>query len=76
VKSLKILTEGNLNLHKFLGLSKDMRAGYDTIKVVLDTKSEGTQEELEELLNIVKDTSPLLDILKNPVDVSLNLVKI
>lgn len=60
-----------MDLHGFLGLSKDKRAGYDIIKITAHVKSDASSDELNDLWQYVQDTSPVLDILKNSVDVSI-----
>lgn len=75
VHSLTIDLEGDLDLHRFLGLSKVVRAGYDNIRLVYRVKSDATREKIEELCSYVQDTSPVLDIIRNPVPVTVTLAE-
>lgn len=73
VESLEFDLEGNLDLHGFLGLSEDVRPGYEGIRVEYRVKADAPREKLEELCAYVQKTSPVLDILRNPVPVSIDL---
>jgi len=67
--------EGNLDLHGFLGMDENVRSGYDNIKVTFKVKGDLSDEQLEELIQIAKDRSPVYDIVTQPVDVSIELQK-
>lgn len=73
VRSLDFDIEGDLDLHGFLGLSKSVRPGYDAIRVRYRVDADATREQLEELCEYVQRTSPVLDIVRNPVAVSVDL---
>jgi organic hydroperoxide reductase OsmC/OhrA len=63
----------DIDLHAFLGLGKG-RPGFTEIRVRSRVKSpNATREQLEELCQYVQDTSPVRDILANPVPVHTNL---
>ena len=61
--------EGDLDLHGFLGLKDDVRKGYQDIRVSFRIKADATEEQLRELCRM----SPVLDIVSNPVPVSIDL---
>lgn len=71
VESLEFDISGNLDLHAFLGLSDNDRAGYDSVDVKYKTKTDASDQEVEELWRYVQKTSPVCDILKNPVKVNI-----
>ena len=73
VESLEFNLEGNLDLHGFLGLSETTRPGYEDIKVKCSIKTDASKEKLEELCKYVQKTSPVMDILRKPVPVTLEL---
>jgi uncharacterized OsmC-like protein len=73
VASLKFDMEGDLNLRAFLGLSEEARPGYEGIRLTYQVKSNAPREKIEELCGYVQKTSPVLDILRNPVPVSISL---
>jgi len=73
IDSLAFDLEGELDLHAFLGLSDKMRPGYERIRLTYRVKSNAPREKLEELCDYVQKTSPVLDIIRNPVPVTIDL---
>jgi uncharacterized OsmC-like protein len=71
VRSLEFELEGDMDLHGFLGLSSDVRAGYDAIRVRYRVDCDASVERVDELCQYVQRTSPVVDMLRNPVQVSL-----
>jgi len=52
-----------------------VRPGYQSIHVGCRIKSDASQEKLEQLLEHVQQTSPVLDMVRNPLPVTLTLEK-
>ena len=73
VESLDFDLEGDLDLHGFLGLSDEVRPGYEGIRVSYRVKADAPREKIEELCAYVQRTSPVLDIVRNPVPVTVEL---
>jgi uncharacterized OsmC-like protein len=73
VESLSFKLVGDLDLHAFLGLSEKSRPGYENIKLTYRVKSDASREKIVELCNYVQKTSPVLDIIRNPVPVTVAL---
>lgn len=73
VESLSFDLEGDLDLHAFLGLSDQTRPGYNNIELTYRVKSDAPREKVIELCNYVQRTSPVLDIIRNPVPVTVTL---
>lgn len=73
VESLSFDLEGDLDLRAFLGLSKEVRPGYESIRLSYRVKSDAPREKIEELCDYVQKTSPVLDMLRNPVPVTVTL---
>jgi len=73
VDSLTFRLEGDIDLHGFLGLSDKVRPGYEGIRLSYRVKSNAPREKLEELCDYVQKTSPVLDIIRNPVPVTIDL---
>jgi uncharacterized OsmC-like protein len=73
VESLSFDLEGDLDLHGFLGLSDDVRPGYEGIRVRYRVEADAPREKIEELCAYVQRTSPVLDMLRNPVPVTVEL---
>ncbi|MHB8114224.1 MAG: OsmC family protein, partial [Bellilinea sp.] len=74
VDSLDFWLEGELDLHPFLGLSDKIRPGYNKVSVNYRIKSDAPREKIEALCDYVQATSPVMDILRNPVPVTVNMV--
>jgi uncharacterized OsmC-like protein len=73
VESLIFALEGDIDLQGFLGLSDRVRPGYQNIRLSCTVRSDAPREKLEELWEYVQRTSPVLDIVRNPVPVSLTI---
>jgi uncharacterized OsmC-like protein len=73
VENLSFDLEGDLDLHAFLGLSEEVRPGYEGIRITYQVKSSAPREKIVELCNYVQKTSPVLDIIRNPVPVTVSL---
>ena len=73
VEELTFDLEGDLDLHGFLGLSDEVRAGYENISVTYRVKADAPREKLEDLCAYVQRTSPVLDIIRNSVPVSIEM---
>lgn len=74
VESLSFDLEGDLDLRAFLGLTDQVRPGYERIRLTYQVKSDAPREKIEELCDYVQKTSPVVDILRNPVPVTIQLV--
>lgn len=73
IKSLGFSIEGDIDLQGFLGLSEDVRPGYQKIRVNYKIESNAPREKLEELCEYVQRTSPVLDIIANSISVTVNM---
>ncbi len=74
IEELRYEVEGDLDLHRFLGLGGP-RAGFSAIRAKGWVRSSNaTAAELEDLCQYVQDTSPVRDILASPVPVETDLV--
>lgn len=73
VESLEFDLEGDLDLQAFLGLSDQVRPGYNNIEIKYRVKADAPSEKIIELCNYVQNTSPVLDIIRNPVPVNVSL---
>ena len=63
--------EGDIDLRGLFGLSDEVRKGYQTIRVVINVKSEASNATLKELAQF----SPVYDIVSRSVPVELSLQK-
>jgi uncharacterized OsmC-like protein len=75
LEALEFELTGYLDLHAFLGLGGEARPGFQNIQVRCRTTSSVARERLIELCDYVQRTSPVVDILRNPVPVAIELVE-
>lgn len=71
VESLDFDLEGDLDLRGFLGLDENVRPGYESLRVTYRVEADASREQLEELCEYTQATSPVVDLLRNPVDVTV-----
>lgn len=69
IESMESQLEGDLDLRGFLGLSDDVRKGFQEIRATFTVKSDATKEQLEKLAKF----SPVYDTIANPVPVSISI---
>jgi uncharacterized OsmC-like protein len=67
--------EGDLDIRGFLGLSKEVRAGYENIRVKFHVKSDAPEEKLIELCKLAQLRSPVFNTLAEPVPVNVSMEK-
>lgn len=73
IEELTYSIEGDLDLRTFVGL-EGPRAGFKAIRVKGSVKAEGaTAADLQKLNTYVQQTSPVLDIISNPLPVTTEL---
>ena len=73
IEEVKSHLEGDLDLRGFLGTSDEVRNGYENIRVTFKIKADATEEQLEELVQLARERSPVFDIVSHPVPVSVEL---
>ncbi len=73
VESLEYTMEGDVDLHGFLHLSDRVRPGFQNIRVKAKVKADAPREKVQELLDYATKTSPVMDTLRNPVPVTVEL---
>jgi len=71
IEEVESSLEGNLDLHGFLGLDKNVRNGYQGIRVKFKIKADVPDEQLQELSQLGPGHSPVFDSLTNGVPVSV-----
>ena len=73
--ALRFEMEGDVDLRGFLGISEDVRAGYNTVTCTAHIDADASEEELAELRERVENTSPLMDTLTNEVSLETDVVR-
>lgn len=72
IENLSFELETDTDLRGFLELDKSIRPGLSQIRVKVNLACNATPQQLQELHDKVRRTSPLVDTFKNPVDVQIN----
>lgn len=75
LKSVKSTLEGGMDIQGILGIDPDVRNGFDGIKVRFEIDADATQEEIEALVAQSQKRSAVFDIITNPSDVAVEVVK-
>ncbi|MFN2237274.1 MAG: OsmC family protein [Anaerolineales bacterium] len=65
--------EGDIDLRGFLGISDDVRRGYENIRIYYKIDADVPDEQLEELVRMGTKYSPVFDTITNPVTVTAQL---
>jgi uncharacterized OsmC-like protein len=74
IEEMSYEIEGDIDLRNFLGISGEARPGFSEIRAKAFVKAPGASaEELKELCAYVQDTSPVKDMLANPVPVATTI---
>ena len=69
VDDINTSTEGDIDIRGFLGMSEDVRKGYQAIRINMKIKSDASSEQLKELALF----SPVYDVVSNSLPVELNI---
>ena len=73
-RSLKIETDGELDLRGFLGIDPNVPPGYENLSYVVRIKGSGTKEDFAEIHDAVMATSPNFYNVSRPVTLKPTLV--
>lgn len=71
--SVSVKIEGNLDLRGFFAVKEGVRAGFQDIRGTVHLKSSASDADLARLKQVVDAHCPVLDILRAPVPVTLDL---
>jgi uncharacterized OsmC-like protein len=75
LKSVESRLEGDIDLRGFLGISKDVRKGYQGIRMFFKIDADVPEAELEELVQLGPTYSPVFDSITRGVPVTVSLDK-
>lgn len=65
--------EGDLDLRGFLNLDDSVRNGYENVRVTFKVDADAPREQIEELVKMAQQRSPVFDMMSNPVPVTVGL---
>jgi putative redox protein len=74
--SVSVKLEGVLDLRGFFAVDERVRAGFTGVRGIVTLTSSASKEELAELKEVVDAHCPVLDILRAPVPVELELAAV
>lgn len=74
VKRVQSRYEGDIDLRGFLGISKDVPVGYQSIRVYFTIDGDLAREQKEELLTMAQKYSPVFNTITRSAPVSVELV--
>jgi len=73
LRSVSATVEGGMDLQGILGIDRDVRNGFDGIKVTYDIDADATPEEIKALVAQSQKRSAVYDIITNPTNVTVNV---
>lgn len=71
---LRFELDGDVDLRGFLGISEEVRPGYENMTCTAYIETDAPPEEVEELRERVETTSPLVDNISNEVPLETDVV--
>jgi uncharacterized OsmC-like protein len=71
---VKVVVDGDLDLHGFFGFSANTRPGFSEIRVTVELTGPAGAERYEELKRQVDEHCPVLDLFQNETPVKTSLV--
>ena len=74
IDKLRLEMEGDVDLRGFLGITTDVRPGYESISCTVHVDADAPKEELVELRERVESTSPLVDVITNEVPLNTRII--
>ncbi len=73
IEEVESTLEGDMDTRGAMGLSKEIRNGYENIKVSFRVKSSAPKEKIKELVEVAQKRSPVFDIISNPTPIEITL---
>jgi uncharacterized OsmC-like protein len=75
IRGVKSRLEGDIDLRGFLGLSPDVKVGYENVRVFFEIDADLSDEQKEELIRMAQKYSPVFNTVSNPTPVWVSLDK-
>lgn len=76
IDALELELDGNLDLRGLLGISDEVRNGYESINVTFNVAADASEEQISELVELAQKRSPVFDIVTHPTPVSCKAHKV
>jgi uncharacterized OsmC-like protein len=71
--NVSVTVEGDIDLRGFFAVDESVRAGYEAVRATVNLESSASEEQLQQLRDVVNGHCPVLDIISQPVPVELDL---
>lgn len=71
--SIRARLEGDMDIQGILGMDRDVRNGFDDVRVIFEVDADATREEIEALVAQSQKRSAVFDLLTNPTHVSVQV---
>ena len=76
LEGVSVKLEGDLDLRGFLAVDDSVRPGYLGVRANVTLESSASEEQISNLVAAVNAHCPVLDILKNPTPVEINVTNV
>jgi uncharacterized OsmC-like protein len=73
LRSVEAKLEGTMDIQGILGIDRDVRNGYDDIKVTFNIDADAPKKEIEAIVAQSQKRSAVYDVLANPVNVTVTV---
>jgi uncharacterized OsmC-like protein len=73
LRSVSATVEGGMDIQGILGIDRDVRNGFDGIKVTYDIDADATPDEIKALVAQSQKRSAVYDVITNPTNVTVNV---
>jgi len=73
LRSVKATLEAGMDIQGILGIDRDVRNGFDDIKVNYEIDADASKEDIEAVVAQSQKRSAVFDIITNPTDVSVTV---
>jgi uncharacterized OsmC-like protein len=73
LKSVEAKLEGSMDIQGILGIDRDVRNGYDDIKVTFNIDADASKKDIEAIVAQSQKRSAVYDIITNPTNVTVEV---
>jgi uncharacterized OsmC-like protein len=73
LRSVKATLEGSMDIQGILGIDRDVRNGFDAVRVRFEIDADASREDIEALVAQSQKRSAVYDILTNPTHVTVEV---
>ncbi|HEY7081862.1 MAG TPA: OsmC family protein [Nitrososphaeraceae archaeon] len=73
IDEVETTLSGDIDLQGYLGMSQNIRNGYEKVNVTFKVKSDAPKEKIRKLVELAQRRSPVFDIFTNPTPVHVSL---